>query len=71
MKSTQQQAVQQHHEEQINIKDRVTKYIEGKHGLIGIVIPPCTEPTSALDDLYRTLAEIAIKQEKKKAAQKD
>ena len=57
-------------EQQVDIKERVTKYIEGKHGLIGIVIPPCEEPTSALDDLYRTIAEIAIKQAKRKAAQK-
>ncbi|MBO2943638.1 hypothetical protein JJQ72_06550 [Paenibacillus sp. F411] len=63
--------VQNPSETEVDIKERVTKYIQGKNGLIGIVIPPCDEPTSALDDLYKTIADIAIKQAKRKAAQND
>ncbi|MGG1649682.1 hypothetical protein [Paenibacillus sp. NRS-1780] len=57
-----------HAQKKVGIESKVTTYIQGKNGLIGIIVPPCEGPTSALEDLHRTIAEIAIKQAKKKEA---
>ncbi|PJN57291.1 hypothetical protein PAEVO_40250 [Paenibacillus sp. GM2FR] len=70
MKITRNSIPKQKQSEVQDIKERVTKYIPGKHGLIGIVIPKCDEPTSALDDLYRTLAKIVINQARREAVRK-
>lgn len=50
--------------------DEVFKYIDGPHGRIGIIIDE-VEPgeSSALSDLYDTIADIMVKQAKRKAAQ--
>ncbi|TQS01409.1 hypothetical protein [Paenibacillus ottowii] len=57
-----------HAHKKVEIESKVTTYIQGKNGLIGIIIPPCEGPTNALEDLHRTIAEIAIKQAIKKEA---
>lgn len=44
-----------------NIDSKVIRYIDGKHGRIGIIVPDRTATKEEWVDLHRTLAEIAVK----------
>ncbi|GBF73133.1 hypothetical protein PA598K_01418 [Paenibacillus sp. 598K] len=49
-----------------NIKEKVTHYIEGKEGRrIGLIVPENLPTEEELDGLYRRLAEIALRSNKK------
>lgn len=54
-----------------NLEERVSVFIEGKHGRIGLIVPE--SPPSAQDwvDLHRTLAIILIRNAQTKNAPTD
>lgn len=43
------------------MEDRVVKWAQGKHGMIGIVISEEGDENKNWEDLHRTIAEVAIK----------
>jgi hypothetical protein len=51
------------------VRSRVVAYIPGIHGTIGIILPQNDPDPMDLSEIHRTVAEIRIKQAKRKAAQ--
>ncbi|EHB66071.1 hypothetical protein PaelaDRAFT_1998 [Paenibacillus lactis 154] len=47
-------------QEPVDIKDQVNKYIQGKNGLIGLVIPPCDEPDSRVSSYLKYFSAILV-----------
>lgn len=43
------------------ISSKVSRYIDGKHGRIGIIVPEREPTLEEWVDLHKTLAEIAVK----------
>jgi|UPI0005D12B92 hypothetical protein len=52
-----------------DIESKVTRFIQGKHGLIGIIVPSRKPTEEEWTELHRTIAEIAVKQAKEEARQ--
>ncbi|WP_019536572.1 hypothetical protein [Paenibacillus ginsengihumi] len=51
------------------VKSRVVGWIEGKHSRIGIILPDHDPNPEDMSEIYHTLAEVAVGQAKRKAAQ--
>lgn len=56
-------------DEHQDIKERVTMYIDGKHGRIGIIAPKNRPTEAEIIQYHRTIAEIIIENDKKKSHQ--
>lgn len=56
-------------DEHEDIKERVTMYINGKHGRIGIIAPKNRPTETEISQYHRTIAEIIIENDMKKSHQ--